>query len=79
MDLHQGKLGLRDAVPRTEAVGVFFHAEGHFPIEIPARPEKPLTIRELHAVAEITLFLKAFSLRTKLLRVRKNLCANVGP
>ena len=27
-------LGSQDAVLRTEAVGVFFMSEGHFPIEI---------------------------------------------
>ena len=35
-------------------------------------------IRELHVVAEITLFLKGFDLRTKSLRARKNLCANTA-
>ena len=32
----KASLGLQDAVPRTGAVRVFFHAGGHFPIEIPA-------------------------------------------
>jgi hypothetical protein len=35
-----------------------------------------LKIRELHVVAEVTLLLKGFSLRTKSLRVGKNLLAN---
>jgi hypothetical protein len=51
---------------------------GHFLIEIPARPEELLAIRELHAVAKVTLLLKGFSLRTKLPSVRKNLRTN-GP
>jgi hypothetical protein len=32
----KASLGSRDAVPQTEAVGVFFHAGGHFSIGIPA-------------------------------------------
>ena len=35
-------------------------------------------IRELHVVVEVTLLLKSFSSRTKLLRVGKNLCTNVA-
>ena len=41
---------------------VFGSPEDDFPIEIPARPEKILVIRELHVVAEVTHFLKGFSL-----------------
>ena len=37
-----------------------------------------MTIQKLHVVAEVTLLLKGFSLRTKLLRVGKNLCTNVA-
>ena len=51
---------------------------GHFPIEIPARPEEFLTIQELHVVAEVTLLLKGFSLRTKSLQVGKDLRANIA-
>ena len=51
---------------------------GHLPIEIPARSGKLLTIQELHVVAEVTIFLKVSNLRTKLLRVEKNLCANIA-
>uniref|UniRef100_A0A2N9HUF2 Aminotransferase-like plant mobile domain-containing protein n=1 Tax=Fagus sylvatica TaxID=28930 RepID=A0A2N9HUF2_FAGSY len=40
--------------------------------------EELLTIRELHVVAEVTLFLKGFSLRAKSLQVGKNLCANTA-
>ena len=36
----------------------FSMPEGHFPIEIPAKPGKILAIRELHIVAERVLFLK---------------------
>ncbi len=35
-------------------------------------------IRKLHVVAEVTLLLKGLSLRTKLLRVKENLRANVA-
>jgi hypothetical protein len=75
----KASLGSRNAVPRTEVVGVFFHDGGHFSIGISTRLGKLLTIRKLHVVAEVTLFLKVFSLRTKFLRVGKNLCVNVGP
>ena len=51
---------------------------GHFLIEILARSEELLTIRELRVVAEVNLLLKGLSSRTKLLRVGKNLCANVA-
>jgi hypothetical protein len=78
MDLREGEFGFARCGSATGAVGEFFHAGGHFPIEIPAWPGKLLTIWELHAIAEVTLFLKVSSLRTKSLRVGKNLCANVA-
>ena len=53
--------------------------EGHFLIKIPAWLEKLLTIWELHVVAEVTLFLKGFNLRTKSLWAEKNLRANAAP
>jgi hypothetical protein len=71
-------LGSRDMVTRTEAVGMFLIPGGHFLVEIPAWPEELLTIRELHAVAEVTPLLKGSSLRTKSPRVGKNLRANVA-
>jgi hypothetical protein len=41
---------------------VFSMLVGHFPIEIPTRPEKLLKIREFHVVAKVTLFLKVSNL-----------------
>jgi hypothetical protein len=38
-----------------------------------------LTTLELHVVAEVTFFPKVSGLRTKLLQVGKNLCANTTP
>ena len=55
---------------------VFGLPEGNFPIEIPARPEKILTIRELHVVHEYVLFLKVLDLRINSLQVRKTLCTS---
>ena len=37
-----------------------------------------MTIRELRIVAEVTLLLKGFSLRTKSLQARENPCANIA-
>jgi hypothetical protein len=71
-------LGLQDMILRTEAVGMFLMPRGHFLIEILARPEELLTIRKLRVVAEATLLLKGLSLRTKLLRVKEDLRANVA-
>uniref|UniRef100_A0A2N9EHT2 Uncharacterized protein n=1 Tax=Fagus sylvatica TaxID=28930 RepID=A0A2N9EHT2_FAGSY len=51
--------------------------EGHFLIEIPAKPGKILAIRELHVVAALVLFLKVPDLRINSQRVGKNLCAKV--
>uniref|UniRef100_A0A2N9EYS3 Uncharacterized protein n=1 Tax=Fagus sylvatica TaxID=28930 RepID=A0A2N9EYS3_FAGSY len=64
-------------ISRTETVGMFLMPGGYFLIEIPASLEELLTIRELHVVAEVTLLLKGFSLRTKSPRVGKNLRTNV--
>uniref|UniRef100_A0A2N9F0U6 Uncharacterized protein n=1 Tax=Fagus sylvatica TaxID=28930 RepID=A0A2N9F0U6_FAGSY len=52
---------------------VFGLPEGNFPIKIPARPEKILTIRELHVVHGYVLFLKFLDLRINSLRVGKTL------
>ncbi len=38
-----------------------------------------MAIQELHVVVEVTLFLKVLNLWTKLLRVEKNLCADIAP
>ena len=63
----EASLGSRDAVPRIEVVEMFLMPGGHFLIEIPARPEELLTIRELRVVAEVNLLLKGLSSQTKLL------------
>ena len=75
--LHRGELGFAryDLVNRGR--WNVPHAGGHFLIEISAWPEELLTIRELHVVAEVTLLLKGFSLRTKLPPVGKNPRTNV--
>ena len=57
---------------------MFVVPRGHFLIEIPARPEKLLTIRELRVVAEVNLLLKGLSSRTKSLWVGENLRANAA-
>jgi hypothetical protein len=57
---------------------MFLMLGGHFLIEIPAWPEELLTIRELQVVAEVTLFLKGFSLWTKFPQVGRNLRANTA-
>ena len=57
---------------------MFLVPMGHFLIEIPARPEELLTIRELSVVAEVNLLLKGLSSRTTSLRVGENLRANVA-
>ena len=57
---------------------MFLMPMGHFLIEIPARPEELLTIRELRVVAEVNLLLKGLGSQTKLQRVGENLRANVA-
>ena len=74
----EASLGLQDMILRTEAVGMFLMQRGHFLIEILARSEELLTIRELRVVAEVNLLLKGLSSRTKSLRVRENLRANAA-
>jgi hypothetical protein len=74
----EANLGSQDMILRTEAVGMFLTPRGHLLIEIPARPEELLTIRELRVVAEVTLLHKDLSSRTKLQRVGENLRVNVA-
>jgi hypothetical protein len=71
-------LGSRDMILRTEAVGMFLMSRGQLLTEIPACPEELLTIRKLRVVAEVSLLPKGLGSRTKLQRVRVNLCANVA-
>uniref|UniRef100_A0A2N9FC46 Uncharacterized protein n=1 Tax=Fagus sylvatica TaxID=28930 RepID=A0A2N9FC46_FAGSY len=66
-------LGSQDMILRTEVVGMFLMSRGHltdsrFRLDL----EELLTIRKLCVVAEVTLLLKGFSLRTKFLPVGKN-------
>ena len=74
----EASLGPQDMILRTEAVGMFLMSRDYFLIEIPARPEELLTIRELSVVAEVNLLLKGLSSRTTSLRVGENLGANVA-
>ena len=63
LDLRETELGLeRYGFANRGHQRVFGSPEDNFPIEILARPEKILVIRELHVVAEVTHFLKGFSL-----------------
>uniref|UniRef100_A0A2N9H7B6 Uncharacterized protein n=1 Tax=Fagus sylvatica TaxID=28930 RepID=A0A2N9H7B6_FAGSY len=64
LDLRETELGLERYGPANRGHwSVFGLPEGNFPIEIPARPEKILTIREFHAVSEYVLFLKVMGSR----------------
>ena len=74
----EASLGSQDMILRTEAVGMFLMPRGHLLIEIPAWPEELLTIRKLRVVAGVNLLPKDLGSRTKLQRVRENLCANVA-
>ena len=57
---------------------VFGPLEDIFPIGIPARPGKILTIREFHVMHVRILFLTCLGLQINLLWVRKTLCASVA-
>ena len=74
----EANLGSQDMILRTEAVEMFLMPMGHFLIEIPARPEELLTIRELRVVAEVNLLLKGLSSRTKLPLVGRGPRANAA-
>ena len=54
LDLQETELGLeRYGAANRGHRGVFGPSEGIFPIEIPVRPGKILTIREFHVVSEL--------------------------
>ena len=76
LDLRKVGLGLETYGPANRSSqSVFSSLEGHFPIEILAKPGMILAIQELHAMSECVLFLKVPDLRIKSLWVGKNLCA----
>ena len=57
LDLRETKLRLERYGPANKGHrSVFGPSEGIFPIKIPARPGKILTIREFHAMSERVLF-----------------------
>ena len=77
LDLRETELGLERYGPANKGHRrVFGSPEGNFPIEIPTRLEKILTIREFHAVSEHVLFLKFMGSQITFQRVGKNLCAS---
>ena len=68
LDLQETELGLERYGPTNGGHrSVFGLPKGYFPIKIPARPEKILTIRELYVVHECVFFLKVLDLRIKAL------------
>uniref|UniRef100_A0A2N9FDY7 Uncharacterized protein n=1 Tax=Fagus sylvatica TaxID=28930 RepID=A0A2N9FDY7_FAGSY len=71
-------VGFRQSWYRRKACITFFLKVWALHREIPAWPEELLTIRELQVVAEVTLFLKGFSLWTKFPQVGRNLRANTA-
>ena len=76
--LRETELGLERYGPANKGhQSVFGPSEGIFPIEIPARLGRILTIWEFHAVSEHVLFPMHLGSQINLLWAKKTLCASV--